>query len=115
VERLSRLFDFRVELGQRLLPRSYGAFKSGYVVTITHVAGTELQDPHTIGYFPLTEEGYSQADAMAQRLVIALEVSTQPTRTGLPRSGLAVDYLREMRTHEVDYLREMHPQEEAVE
>lgn len=97
---MSRLFDFRVELEKGHLPRSYGFFKSGYLVSITHVAGTELQDPHTIGYFPHTEEGYTQADAMAQRLVLALEVSTQPTRTGLPRSGLAVDYVREMRSHE---------------
>ena len=105
MERLSG-FDFRIELHKGFMPRSRSrvtgrieAFAPAYVVSIENVAGVNGSH-RTIEYYPFTEEGYTQADAMAQRLVLALEVSTQPTRTGLPRSGLAVDYVREMRSHE---------------
>lgn len=100
MDRLSALYDFRVDLGKGLLPRSEGFWKHGYLVGLTHVAGTEIQAEHIIAHFPYTEEGYTQADATAQRLVLALEVSTQKTRTGLTRPALAVEYVREQPSHE---------------
>lgn len=104
MERLSD-FDFCIELHKGFMPRSKTEpgvrfIEKAYVVSIGYLAGVIEQTPRVIEHYPYTEAGYRDADAMARRLVLSLEVMTNPRRTGLPKNGLYVDYIRNERSHE---------------